>query len=53
MTTTAAEKAVLGRRWERATEWLLMVAPVVFLRLMPCRSFAQTLRAGCSTHAVC
>jgi hypothetical protein len=31
MTTTAAERAVLGRRWERATEWPLMIAAVVFL----------------------
>jgi voltage-gated potassium channel len=29
--TTAAERAVLGRRWERATDWPLMVAAVVFL----------------------
>jgi voltage-gated potassium channel len=31
MTTTAAERAVLVRRWERATELLLMIAAVVFL----------------------
>jgi len=31
MTTTAAERAVLGRRWERVTEWPLMIAAVVFL----------------------
>ena len=31
MTTAAAERAVLGRRWEQATEWLLMIAAVVFL----------------------
>jgi voltage-gated potassium channel len=31
VTTTAAERAVLGRRWERATEWPLMIAAVVFL----------------------
>ena len=31
MTTTAAERAVLSRRWERATDWPLMVAAVVFL----------------------
>ena len=31
MTTTAAERAVLVRRWERASEWPLMVAAVVFL----------------------
>ena len=29
--TTAADRAVLGRRWERATDWPLMVAAVVFL----------------------
>src|SRR5215213_6376059 len=31
MTTTAAERAVLGRRWERVTEWPLMIAALVFL----------------------
>ena len=31
MTITAAERAVLGRRWERVTEWPLMIAAVVFL----------------------
>src|SRR5215213_9333567 len=31
MTTTAAERAVLGRRWERVIEWPLMIAAVVFL----------------------
>jgi voltage-gated potassium channel len=31
MTTTAAERAVLGRRWERVTEWPLMIAAMVFL----------------------
>jgi len=31
MTTTAAERAALGRRWERAIDWPLMVAAVVFL----------------------
>lgn len=31
MTITAAERAVLVRRWERASEWPLMVAAVVFL----------------------
>jgi voltage-gated potassium channel len=31
MTTTAAERTVLSRRWERATDWPLMVAAVVFL----------------------
>jgi voltage-gated potassium channel len=31
VTTTAAERAVLGRRWEQATEWPLMIAAVVFL----------------------
>ena len=31
MTTTAAERAVLVRRWERASELPLMVAAVVFL----------------------
>ena len=31
MTATAAERAVLMRRWERASEWPLMVAAVVFL----------------------
>ena len=31
MTTTAAERAALGQRWERMTEWLLMIAAVVFL----------------------
>ncbi len=29
--TSAAERAVLGPRWERATEWPLMVAALVFL----------------------
>jgi voltage-gated potassium channel len=29
--TTAADRAVLGRRWERATDWPLMVAAVVLL----------------------
>jgi voltage-gated potassium channel len=29
--TTAAERAVLGGRWERAAEWPLMIAAVVFL----------------------
>ena len=29
--TTAADRAVLGRRWERATDWPLMAAAVVFL----------------------
>src|SRR5215216_6895605 len=31
MTTTAAGRAVLGQRWERMTEWPLMIAAVVFL----------------------
>jgi voltage-gated potassium channel len=31
MTTTAAERVVLGRRWERVTEWPLMIAALVFL----------------------
>jgi len=31
MTTTAAERAVLLRRWERASDWPLMIAAVVFL----------------------
>lgn len=31
MTATAAERAVLVRRWERASEWPLMAAAVVFL----------------------
>jgi voltage-gated potassium channel len=31
MTTTAAERAVLVRRWERVSEWPLMIAAVVFL----------------------
>ena len=31
MTTTAAEREVLVRRWERASKWPLMVAAVVFL----------------------
>jgi voltage-gated potassium channel len=31
MTATAAERAVLVRRWERVSEWPLMVAAVVFL----------------------
>jgi hypothetical protein len=31
MTTTAAERAVLVRRWERASEWPLMVAAMAFL----------------------
>ena len=31
MTTTAAERAVLSRRWERAADWPLMIAAVVFL----------------------
>jgi hypothetical protein len=31
MTATDAERAQLVRRWERATEWPLMVAAVVFL----------------------
>jgi voltage-gated potassium channel len=31
MTTTAAETAVLVRRWERASEWPLMIAAVIFL----------------------
>jgi voltage-gated potassium channel len=31
MTTTAAERAALAQRWERATDWPLMVAAVVFL----------------------
>jgi voltage-gated potassium channel len=31
MTTTAAERAVLVYRWERASEWPLMIAAVVFL----------------------
>jgi hypothetical protein len=31
MTTTAAERAVLRRRWEQATEWPLMIAALVFL----------------------
>jgi hypothetical protein len=29
MTATAAERAVLLRRWERASEWPLMIAAVV------------------------
>ena len=29
--TTAAERSLLGRRWERAAEWPLMIAAVVFL----------------------
>jgi voltage-gated potassium channel len=31
MTATAAERAVLVRRWERASEWPLMIAAIVFL----------------------
>jgi voltage-gated potassium channel len=31
MATSAAERAVLVRRWERASEWPLMIAAVVFL----------------------
>ena len=31
MTTTAAERAVLMRRWERASEWPLMAAAMIFL----------------------
>jgi voltage-gated potassium channel len=31
MTTTAAERVVLVRRWERASGWPLMIAAVVFL----------------------
>jgi voltage-gated potassium channel len=31
MTTTAAERAELGRRWERSTEWPLIIAAVIFL----------------------
>ena len=31
MTTTAAERAALGRRWERVTEWPLTIAAIVFL----------------------
>jgi voltage-gated potassium channel len=31
MTTTAVERTVLVWRWERATEWPLMIAAVVFL----------------------
>jgi voltage-gated potassium channel len=31
MTAEAAERAALSQRWERATEWPLMVAAVVFL----------------------
>jgi len=31
MRTTAAERAALIRRWERASEWPLMVAAVIFL----------------------
>jgi hypothetical protein len=31
MTATAAERALLVRRWERASEWPLMIAAVVFL----------------------
>ena len=31
MTATAAERAALVRRWERASEWPLMVAAVVFV----------------------
>jgi voltage-gated potassium channel len=31
MTTTAAQRAELARRWERASEWPLMIAAMVFL----------------------
>jgi hypothetical protein len=31
MTTTAAERAAFGRRWERVTEWPLTIAAIVFL----------------------
>jgi voltage-gated potassium channel len=31
MTATAAERALLARRWEGTTEWPLMIAAVVFL----------------------
>jgi voltage-gated potassium channel len=31
MTATAAERAVLVRRWGRASEWPLMIVAVVFL----------------------
>jgi len=31
MTATAAERAVLVLRWERASEWPLMIAAVIFL----------------------
>jgi hypothetical protein len=31
MTADAAERSALSRRWERTTEWPLMVAAVIFL----------------------
>jgi hypothetical protein len=44
MTTTAAERAVLGRRWERVTEWSL--AAVVFLAAYTIRVFNPNLPSG-------
>jgi voltage-gated potassium channel len=46
MTTTAAERAVLGRRWERATEWPLRIAAVVFLAAYAVPILAPDLPSG-------
>jgi hypothetical protein len=52
MTADASERAALRRRWEKATNWPLMVAAVVFLAPMPFPSSTRTCRPGCLTCVV-
>jgi hypothetical protein len=40
-------REVLGSRWERATDWPLMIAAVVSWSRTRSRSLARTCRAGC------
>jgi hypothetical protein len=51
MTATAAERAVLMRGWERASEGPLMIAVVAFLAAYAVPILYPDLRAGFSTCA--
>ena len=41
-----------GRRWERATEWPLIIAAVVSSLRTPSQSLTRIFRVGCSTYPV-
>ena len=47
MTTTAAARTVLVWRWERATEWPLMIAAIVFLAAYAVPILDPDLRFRC------